>query len=86
MNPFKDFSMTTNIAIGIGVSFLVPLAARMLSGAGKPLLKEGVKGGLYVYDRGRSMLAEARESLEDVSAEAKSELSQSKQLPAETKK
>lgn len=86
MNPFKGGSLTTGIALGVGFLFVAPLAARMLSGAGKPLLKEGIKGGLFLYDRGRTMMAEARETFEDLSAEARSELSQSKQLPATAKK
>lgn len=86
MNPFKGGNLTTGIAFGIGFMVLAPLAGRMLSGAGKPLLKETVKGGLFLYDRGRMILAEARETIEDVSAEARAELSQAKELPAAAKK
>lgn len=86
MKLFNGGNVTTGIAVGIGFMVLAPLAARMLSGAGKPLIKESVKGGLFLYDRGRTIWAEARETLEDVTAEAQSELSQSKELPAAAKK
>ncbi len=82
MNPFKSGGLVTGLAVGAGFFLLAPVAARMLSGAGRPLLKETVKGGLFVYNRGRTLWAETRESLEDITAEAKSELVQSKQLPA----
>ncbi len=84
MNPFKANNLTTGIAVGVGFMVLAPLAGRMLSGAGKPLLKESVKGGLFLYDRGRTLLAEARETVEDITAEARSELSHSEQHPPAT--
>jgi hypothetical protein len=86
MNPFKSNGMATGIAMGVGFFLLAPVAARMLSGAGRPLLKETLKGGMILYNRGRVMLAEARESLEDLTAEARADLSQSKELPASSKK
>lgn len=79
---FKMGNVTTGIAFGIGFMVAAPIAAKLLSGVGRPLLKEAVKGGMYVYDQGRTLLAEAKESLEDLSAEARSELSHSEQLPA----
>jgi len=85
MNPFKSGGLVTGLAVGAGFFLLAPVAARMLSGAGRPLLKETVKGGLFVYNRGRTLWAETRESLEDITAEAKSELVQAKQLPAGSK-
>ena len=86
MNPFKNGNVGTGIAFGIGFMILAPLAARMLSGAGKPLLKEAIKGGLFVYERGRLVLAETRETFEDLTAEARSELSQSKELKTAAQK
>ena len=37
-------SFGSGFLVGLGVATLVPLAARVLSGAGKPLLKEAIKG------------------------------------------
>lgn len=77
-------NMTTGIGLGLGVMLAAPIAVKMISGLGRPLLKEAVKGGLYIYDQSRTILAEARESIEDLSAEARSELAQSKELPRKT--
>ena len=79
MNPFKNGNLGYGIAFGLGAALLAPLAARMLSGAGKPLLKESIKGGLYLYDQGKLLLAEAKETFEDISAEARSEMGETKQ-------
>ena len=78
-------NVTTGIAFGVGFMIAAPIAVKMLSGVGRPLLKETVKGGLYIYDQGRTMLAEAKETFEDLSAEARSELEQSKQLSVSSK-
>lgn len=86
MNPFKNGNLTTGIAFGIGFIVLAPLAARMLRGAGKPLLKEAIKGGMFVYEQGRLVLAETRETFEDLTAEARSELAQSKDLTSAAQK
>lgn len=66
------------LAIGIGAAVLVPVATKVLIGATRPLIKESIKGGLLVKERGKVMLAEAKETLEDITAEAKSEVSGSK--------
>lgn len=86
MNLLKSRSMASGIAMGVGFFVLAPVAARVLSGAGRPLLKETMKGGMYLYQQGRTMLAEARETLEDISAEARAEMSEGKELPAGSKK
>lgn len=82
MNFLKSSNMSTGLVAGIGLCLLAPVAAKVLTGAGRPLLKETLKGGMFLYTRGRTMLAESRESLEDITAEAKAELAQSKQLPS----
>lgn len=86
MNLLRNGSMTTGIAMGVGFFLLAPVAARMLSGAGRPLLKESLKGGMYLYQQGRTMLAEAKETLEDISAEARADMEAAKQLPNASKK
>ncbi len=86
MNLLRNGSMTTGIAMGVGFFLLAPVAARMLSGAGRPLLKEAMKGGLHLYQQSRTMLAEAKETLEDISAEARAEMTEAKELPSGSKK
>jgi polyhydroxyalkanoate synthesis regulator phasin len=75
----------TGVLVGIGAATLIPLAARMLAGAGKPLIKEAVKGGLLVMDQGKSLYNETRSSISDASTEAKEEVSAA-QAKAESKK
>ncbi len=76
MNLFKPSgSFGTGLLVGAGASILLPLAARVVAGAGKPLLKESIKGGIYVMDRGRELYNETRSSLNEATSEAKSEAS-----------
>lgn len=74
MKLFKPSnSLGTGLLVGIGASLLLPVAARVLSGAGRPLLKEGIKGGLLLKDKGRELYDEARASLSQAASEARSE-------------
>lgn len=66
----------TGVLIGLGAATLIPLTARMLAGAGKPLLKEAVKGGVMVMDRGKALYEETRSSISEAGAEAKAEVSE----------
>ncbi|WP_416669862.1 DUF5132 domain-containing protein [Egbenema bharatensis] len=69
------------IAEGLGVSgiaaivllpVLVPVAGKVM----KPLTKTAIKGGIVLYEKGRGVIAEVGESLEDILAEAKAELAE----------
>ena len=75
----------TGVLLGVGAATLIPLAARMLAGAGKPLIKEAVKGGLLVMDQGKSLYNETRSSISEASTEARAEVSAA-QTKAETTK
>ncbi len=76
MIPLKPKgSFGTGLLIGFGASTLLPLAARMVAGAGRPLLKESIKGGLMVMDRGRALYAQTRGSLNKADHEAETESS-----------
>jgi hypothetical protein len=84
-NVFRNGNLGYGIAIGVGAALLVPVAAKVLGSIGKPLLKESIKGGLYLVDKGKVVAAETRETFEDLTAEARSELSSAKKA-AETGK
>jgi hypothetical protein len=60
----------TGLAIGLGVVVLAPVVLPAL----RPVAKAAIKGGLYLYGKGKENLAEVGESFEDMVAEAKSEL------------
>ena len=53
---------------------LVPVAAGKL---GKPLAKATIKGGIVLYEKGKGVIAEVGETLEDIVAEAKAEMAES---------
>ena len=62
------------IAAIVLLPVLVPVAAGKL---GKPLAKATIKGGIVLYEKGKGVIAEVGESLEDIVAEAKAELAES---------
>ncbi len=64
------------IAIGAAAVMFGPALLAMAGGAAKPLLKAGIKGSLLLYDRGKRLALEAKESLEDIAAEAKEEIAE----------
>jgi len=63
----------TGVAIGFGL-LLAPVLIPMIADAAKPAAKAAIKGGLMVYEKGREMWAEVAEVVEDLAAEAKSEV------------
>ena len=62
------------LAIGIGSAVLGPIVIPILSRTAKPLAKAAIKGGLLMYEKGKEKVAEAQEVVEDLLAEARSEL------------
>lgn len=65
----------TGLAIGAGVILLAPGLVPAIGKALRPLAKGAIKGGLYLYDQAAIMTQEAREAVQDIVAEARSELS-----------
>jgi hypothetical protein len=61
---------------GIAAIVLLPVAIPVVAGVGKPLAKAVIKGGILLYEKGKGVIAEAGESLEDLVAEAKAELAE----------
>jgi hypothetical protein len=64
------------LAVGIAVAVLLPVILPAIARAAKPFAKAVIKSGLVVYDKGRETFAEISEVVEDVVAEAKSEIEQ----------
>lgn len=60
----------------LGAVVLAPVVLPVLGSALKPVIKQGIKGGLIAYQKSRELAAEALESLEDIAAEAKAEMLQ----------
>ncbi len=70
----NGFKMGTGLAVGIGAIILAPVLVPVIGEIAKPVVKATIKGGLLLVQRGRQMIAEAAEIVEDLAAEAKAEL------------
>jgi len=64
----------TPVLIGIGALILAPVIIPVVGSAVKPLAKATIKSGLVVIQKGRELISEAAEALEDIAAEVKAEL------------
>jgi hypothetical protein len=71
------------LAIGIGASVVAPVIIPILATVVKPLTKAAIKGGFLLYDKGRETLAEVQEVVEDLVAEAKAEIEEAQEIPAD---
>lgn len=80
------FKLGGGLAVGIGVLVLAPIIAPVVAEVVKPVVKAAIKGGIVMVHKGRQMVAEAVETLEDLAAEAQAELEQEQQgalMPAQ---
>jgi hypothetical protein len=75
-------NILSGLAIGIGAAVLAPAVAPVLASIAKPLAKAAIKGGMLLYEKGREAVAEAGEMVEDIVAEAKSELAEEAKQPS----
>jgi hypothetical protein len=64
----------TGLLIGLGAVVLAPVVVPVVAGVARPLAKAGIKGGLIFLDKAKVLAAEAREAVEDITVEAKSEM------------
>ncbi|MGB6065807.1 MAG: DUF5132 domain-containing protein [Desulfomonilaceae bacterium] len=76
-------SVWTGVAIGVGL-LVAPVVIPMIATAARPVAKAGIKGSLMLYEKCREMIAEVAEVVEDLAAEAKSEV-QAELTPAKVK-
>jgi hypothetical protein len=74
------------VAIGAAALLLGPTIIAMAGGLARALAKSGIKGGLLALEKGKELAAETKETLEDLTAEAKAEVKQEiKAVPAKKK-
>jgi hypothetical protein len=73
-----DSDLIKGVALGIGVAVLAPLAVVALSGVARPASRAAVKAGILLYEKGRETAAELGEVFDDLVAEAKYELEESR--------
>jgi hypothetical protein len=68
-----------NIGVpGIAAIVVLPVLVPVVAGkVAKPLAKASIKGGIVLYEKGKGVIAQVGESIEDIIAEAKVELAES---------
>jgi hypothetical protein len=71
-----DKRLGTVLAVGVGAAVLAPLVSPAVGKVARPVLKSAIKGGLLAYGKAKVLGAEALETLEDLAAEARTELAQ----------
>lgn len=83
MKWLKSGDLGTGLAIGLGAAILAPIVLPLAAAVVKPVLKGGIKAGLLVYEKGKVYVEEARENIEDLAAEAKSEMKEAEKAKLE---
>jgi hypothetical protein len=69
-------NVVSGLLIGIGAAVLAPVVLPILASIAKPVAKAAVKGGIMMYEKGKEVVAETGEMLEDIVAEAKAEMAE----------
>jgi len=64
----------TAMAVGAGVVLLAPIVIPVLVSVLKPVAKAVIKGGMLAYENACIAVAETKETIEDIAAEARSEI------------
>ncbi|GAB1544575.1 hypothetical protein NUACC21_72510 [Scytonema sp. NUACC21] len=82
ITDFVEDAGAPGIIAGIGAVLLAPVVIPVVAGIGKPIAKSLIKGGLAIYEKSKGAVAELGETWEDMVAEARAEMAESRQLPA----
>ncbi|MBN1105193.1 MAG: DUF5132 domain-containing protein [Deltaproteobacteria bacterium] len=73
------------IALGAAAVLFGPAILTAAGGLARSLVKSGIKGSILAYEKGKVMIAEARESVEDITAEARAEISKPRKATSSKK-
>lgn len=68
---------------GIAAIVLLPVIVPVVGKVAKPIAKAAVKGGIVLYEKGKGVVTEVGETLEDIIAEAKAELADDREQELE---
>jgi hypothetical protein len=74
------------VAIGAAAVLLAPVVLPLVASVLKPVVKGVIKGGILAVEGAKVALAETKETIEDLAAEAKAEVTESRKAPAKAKK
>ena len=66
----------TGLAIGLGIIILAPAIAPAVAAVVRPVAKASIKSGIILIQKTMELIAEAKESVEDLTAEAQAELAE----------
>ena len=72
----------TGLAIGLGVLILAPAIAPAVAAGVRPVAKASIKSAILLFEKTTELIAEAKESVEDLAAEVHAELAQGRQQEA----
>ncbi|EFK08898.1 conserved hypothetical protein [delta proteobacterium NaphS2] len=82
----KGLTWGSGLAIGAASVVLAPVVLPVVGGVLKSLTKAGIKGGMVLYEKGKLFAEETKETVEDLTEEAKSELKTASKAVAAPKK
>ncbi len=66
----------TGLAIGLVVIILAPAISPAIAAVVRPVAKASIKSAVILYEKALELIAEAKESVEDLAAEAQAELAE----------
>ncbi len=70
----NDIDLPKSLLYGVAAAIVAPVLLPVVGAVLRPVLKTGIKAGILLYNKGRELVAEVAESVEDLAAEAKSEM------------
>lgn len=68
---------------GIAAIVLLPVIVPVVGKVAKPVAKAAIKGGIVLYEKGKGVMTEVSETLEDIIAEAKAEMAEDREQEIE---
>ncbi|MEM5435972.1 DUF5132 domain-containing protein [Paraburkholderia diazotrophica] len=71
-------SVLAGLAVGVGAIVLAPVVLPVVAAVSRPIAKSAMKTGVILFEKGREAAAEMREVFEDLVAEARAELDESR--------
>jgi hypothetical protein len=71
----------TNLALGLGFLIVGPAVAAVAGSVLRPAAKTVIKGGMFVYDQAKTIIAETQEAIGDIVSESKAALSKEQSAP-----
>ena len=62
------------VVVGLAAAVMAPVLLPVIVTVGRPLLKGAIKGAIMAYGRGQEVVGELSETIEDLTAEARTEI------------